>query len=414
MTSSRSATPSPFPAAGSGGVDVSPDPVFASTTLALCIAATGASASRSRDAGPPIVVAEVPATALGAAPLADGTLRVAPGEGGRLVLVSPGGRRRVLTSDFASAADPDVSFDGRTILFAGRKTAADPWCIWEMGADGGAARKITCGAGGARQPVYQSTIYTITPTDVEPWVQIAFVGDDPGERNEAGVAANTSLWSCRTDGSALHRLTFNLSNDMDPVILPDGRMIYAGWLRPSSPGSHGRIALLGINEDGTDYQAYAGDQGLRVKQMPAPTTGGLVVFVESERIAGDGSGRLASVSQLRPLHSYRSLTGDADGFFRSPAPLPDGRVLVSWRPDDRQSVFGVYRFDPATGAREPVFSDEGLARRPGQGARPAARTRRAFERGAPGGRARESCTRWTWTSTTSATGCPRAPRRRCA
>ena len=100
-----------------------------------------------------------------------------------------------------------------------------------MNADGTAARKITCGAAGARQPIYQSTIYTITPTDVEPWVQIAFVGANPGERNEAGVAPNTSLWSCKTDGTALRRLTFNLSNDMDPVILPDGRMVYAGWLR---------------------------------------------------------------------------------------------------------------------------------------------------------------------------------------
>ena len=46
-----------------------------------------------------------------------------------------------------------------------------------------------------------------------------------GERNEAGVAPNTSLWSCKTDGTALHRLTFNLSNDADPAILPDGRIV---------------------------------------------------------------------------------------------------------------------------------------------------------------------------------------------
>ncbi len=43
------------------------------------------------------------------------------------------------------------------------------------------------------------------------------------------------------------------------------------------------MALLGVNEDGTDYQTYAGDQGLRVKQMPAPTADGLVVFVEADR-----------------------------------------------------------------------------------------------------------------------------------
>ena len=78
-------------------------------------------------------------------------------------------------------------------------------------------------------------------------------------------------------------------------------MVYAGWLRHSGDhGPSGRVALLGVNVDGTDYQVYAGDEGLRVKQMPAPTAIGLVVFVEADGIAGDGSGRLASVSQRAP------------------------------------------------------------------------------------------------------------------
>ncbi len=133
------------------------------------------------------------------------------------MLVSAAGVPRVLTAAFASAADPEVSFDGRSILFAGKKAAGDPWCVWEMKADGTGPRQVTCGEAGARQPVYQSTIYTITPKSVEPWVQVAFVGENKGERNEAGVAANTSLWSCKTDGTALRRLTYNLSNDVDPV-----------------------------------------------------------------------------------------------------------------------------------------------------------------------------------------------------
>jgi len=293
---------------------------------------------------PPLVVAQTPVA----------------GEGSRLVLVPPNGKPRVLTASFHSAADPEVSFDGKSILFAGKKAASDPWCVFEMKADGTAARQITCGEAGARQPVYQSTIYTITPTNVEPWVQVAFVGEDPGERNEAGVAPNTSLWSCKTDGTALRRLTFNLSNDRDPAILPDGRMVYAGWLRSPGPEPADRVALLGVNEDGTDYQTYAGNQGLRAKRMPAPTANGLVVFVEAEGIEGDGSGRLASVSQVRPLHSYRSLSAEGDGLFRAPSPLPDGRVLVAWRPGSRTAEpYAIHRFDPATGAREKAFGETG-------------------------------------------------------
>ena len=302
----------------------------------------------ARPSPAPMVVAQVPASSGG---------RPSSADGGRLVLVPPRGKARVLTASFHGAADPEVSFDGKLILFAGKQAASDPWCIWEMRADGTGVRKVTCGAAGARQPVYQSTVYTITATNVEPWVQVAFVGENPGERDEVGAAPHTSLWSCRTDGTALRRLTYNLSNDADPVILPDGRMVYAGWLR--SPGGGDRVALLGVNEDGTDYQAYAGDQGLRVKRMPTPTANGLVVFVEAERPGEEAAGRLASVRQVRPLHSYRSVTSAADGLFRAPSALPDGRVLVAWQPATGGEPFAIFRFDPATGAREKAFAERG-------------------------------------------------------
>jgi hypothetical protein len=329
--------------------------------VALAAAAGGPVTVVARTAAPaehgPLLVAEVPAAATPGGPSA--TLRSLPAEGGRLVLVT-GGKARILTKGFQSAADPEISFDGKRILFAGKQKTSDPWCIWEMNADGSAPRKVTCGAAGARHPIYQPTVFTITPTDVEPWVQIAFVGDDTGERDEAGTAAHTSLWSCKTDGTALRRLTFNLSNDVEPVILPDGRMAYAAWLQaPPAREGEGRGAIVGVNLDGTDYQAYAGAQGLRVKRAPAPTSDGSVVFVESDQPTADGAGRLASVAQVRPLHSYRSLTSAADGRFRAPASLADGRLLVSWRDESPRSVFAVHRFDPATGAHEPLFARKG-------------------------------------------------------
>ncbi len=52
-----------------------------------------------------------------------------------------------------------------------------------------------------------------------------------------------------------------------------------------------------------------------------------------------------------------SITGPRDGLFRSPSPLPDGQILVSWKPSDGSASFGLYRLDPATGQRELVFDD---------------------------------------------------------
>ena len=324
--------------------------------MLLAAALAAAAASAASPAGPgELLIAQFP---LAARAVADpfGARDAGFGEGGRLVLVSANGRARVLTAGFQSAADPELSFDGWSLLFAAKRTAADPWCVFEMELRGvHAPRQISCGAAGARQPVYLPTVYTLTPTSVEPWVQIAFVGEVRGERDEAGLLPHTSLWSCKTDGSALRRLSFNLSNDADPAVLPDGRIVYAASLRARGT-SESRTALVGLNADGTDYQLYAGPEGLRVKRMPAATASGLVVFVEADVADGDGGGRLAAVSQRRPLHSHRVVSGPALGVYHSPSALPDGRVLVSWRASGGGG-YGVYRVDPATGAREPAFDD---------------------------------------------------------
>jgi hypothetical protein len=301
-----------------------------------------------------LVVAQVPPVDVEAA--AGDTLRGDLGEGGRLVVVDPAGEPRILTPDFHSATEPDVSFDGRRIVFAGRKTARDPWCIWEMGVEGGGAREITCGPGGARHPVYLPMMYTLTPTSTEPWEQVAFVGSLPGETNETGAGPRSALFTCRLDGTREHQITFNLSSDFDPVVLPDGRLVYASWQRRSlERGPEGRVALFGLNIDGTDLMLFSGDEGRRVKHMPAYAGDRLVAFVEGDRISGDGGGTLAAVSLRRNLHSHRVLSDD--GLFRSPTTDPRGGLLVAWRPRDTEGTYGIQHFDPASGERMELFDD---------------------------------------------------------
>ena len=69
--------------------------VFAWTALVLAITLNAGAAPPPPGTGLPIVVTEVPAKALAAEPLAGGTLRISPGEGGRLVLVDASGRRQL-------------------------------------------------------------------------------------------------------------------------------------------------------------------------------------------------------------------------------------------------------------------------------------------------------------------------------
>ena len=290
---------------------------------------------------------------------ADGTLRADYGLGTRLIRVAVDGATEILSEDFHSACDPALSFDGTRLLFAAQKTAVDDWNIYEMALDGTSVRQITRQMGDCRSPDYQSSLYTLKPVGVPsvPEYHLTFVAGT-GTLNEYGDSEARSLYSCKLDGTAVRRLTFNLSSDFDPCILPDGRLVFASWQRSRlSDEPAGRIGLFGINIDGSDYAGFATGQGKRIQQMPCVTTRGLVVFVEGDTVGWDGAGSLGAVTLRRPRHSYRSLTSADEGLFHCPSPLPDGRILVSRRSHDGADTHGVYAFDPEGGQIEPVFDD---------------------------------------------------------
>jgi len=277
-------------------------------------------------------------------------LPAAYGEGAALKLMQPDGSVTDLTPDFASACDPDVSFDGQRILFAGQRDPERPWNIFEIAVDGTGLHQITHEDLDSRQPIYLSTLYTITSS--EPWYTLLFVRQD-GVANEAATAAGTSLYSVRLDGSELRRITFHPGNDQTPFLMQDGYVLFAGSrLLPATASTGSRVGIFGIQTDGIDYAFYGGSQGERVQHMPTVTADGLVVFVEGEAVDWAGAGRLGALDNSRPHHSYRSLTDKSRGLFHSPTPLQDGSVLVSHRSPESGRPFRLVRFSPTDGVLE--------------------------------------------------------------
>ncbi|MHC4446746.1 MAG: HzsA-related protein [Planctomycetota bacterium] len=266
----------------------------------------------------------------------------------RLVRLLPDGSLRILSEDFHSARDPDVSFDGSRILFSGKRRATSHWQIYEMASDGSGARQVVDVPMDCRHPIYQSTIYAITSD--EPWHQISFVGSADDQA--------PGLYSAKLDGTSVRRITHHPYGETDPFLMPDGRILFAG--RQSNrlePGDSDRVALFATNLDGTDYAIFAGDEGARLKRMPCVTAHRLVVFVESEEPTRDGSGHLGAVTLRRNLHSHRALTHVSDGLYHSPSPLPNGEILVSRRPRDGSGSHAVYRFDPDAGRVALIHDD---------------------------------------------------------
>jgi len=365
--------------------------VLGLSAIVTCGRATQASGENPKSPSPlhshfeyPFIVTQIPVRSglEQQQPATKGILRANFGDGARLVKVNPELSTEVLSRSFHSACDPEISFDASHILFAGKRKPTDNWTIYEMTIDGSNIRQVTNGESNCRSPGYQATLYTIVSP--KPWYQLTFVGSENPVRqlpdgsglNEYGAATTTNLYSCKLDGSAVRRLTYNLSSDMDPFIMPDGRLLFASWSgtetyfpirqRPDfgdglDNGVLGRISLFAINIDGTDYAAFCTSEGKRIKYMPCTTTKGLAVFIEADRIPSDPAktlcrtGSVGCVQLRRPLHSYRPITRESDGLFHSPSPLPDGKVLISRRSQNGTDTHGVYRLDPSTGQFELIF-----------------------------------------------------------
>jgi hypothetical protein len=275
-----------------------------------------------------------------------------PSDGSRIVFLEPdGGRTKltVLTEGFASACDPCVSFDGTMLLFAARRSPGDNWNIWEMRIDGTGARQITRDFGDCREPAYLARS-SITPpefTDKVRW--IVFTSTAAGTYDESGTEKATALYVQNLEpidgrGTVTWRTTFNLSHDFSPTVLGDGRVLFSSWQqRGNRFPPYGMIALMTTNWAGTGLNLFYGNhQGEKVKSMACEMPDRTLVFIESDGRDGDGSGRLARISFKRPLNSHERLSNGI-GQYRTPHPLPDGRLAVSYTPGDES--YGIYVFD---------------------------------------------------------------------
>ncbi|MBK8478051.1 MAG: hypothetical protein IPL39_17630 [Opitutaceae bacterium] len=318
------------------------------------LAAGGTNAATKTGLEAPMVVAQVPSgsQASQTQAAASGLARADWFDGSRLVLVAPDGKLRVLSEGFAAACDPNVSFDGQRVLFAGRKTAADHWRIWEIGPDGKNLRPVTPEGIEARNAIHVSTLFTLDSP--KPWFTTVFVGRETA----AGPAAPWNLYNIRLEGGEFRRLTFNHGQNLDPYQTADGRVLYAAERSAQEPGGGDRrLSLFAIHMEGADNELYGATRGARVQQMPCATEQGLVVFVESAEPAADGSGQLAAVEHRRPHVTYRPLTTDAAYRFLYPSPLRGNQLLVSRRPAQDAGTCGIFRFDATTGRCDPVFDD---------------------------------------------------------
>lgn len=231
--------------------------------------------------------------------------------------------QRPLLPDFASSADPVVSFDGQRILFAARTHPADPWQIWELSLNGGPARRITSGPEDCIRPFY-------LPDD-----RVVYARK---------IAGRFVIEALDLSGGKPLPLTPSPASAIPSDILRDGRILFsAGY--PLGTGDSPEIYT--VYSDGSGVESYRCDHGAPRHSAKQNVSGDLI-FVSAKGLGRFTSARAQGLRLEAPV-------GEFAGDF---AETTNGEWLVSWRPDSN-SPFRIMRWQQGSERMESVIVEQG-------------------------------------------------------
>ncbi|HET8954668.1 MAG TPA: hypothetical protein VFN18_03305 [Solirubrobacterales bacterium] len=232
------------------------------------------------------------------------------------------GSTRVLTED-STGADPQVSPDGRTVVFSREIASGLPFphetlrAIFAIGIDGDDLRQLT---GGGPQG----------ESDIEP----AFYpsGESIVFDRASGPTGEGDLYSIRLDGSDPRRLTSGQTREQGPTVSPTGRQIAFTCgpadgnariedvcsIRPD--GSHRRVLTRKLKQGAEPFDPDFSPSGRQIAFTLGP---GTAADVFTMRADGGGLGALTN----RSPGGRRTFPR---GFgYASPAYAPGGGSLVA-------------------------------------------------------------------------------------
>ncbi len=290
--------------------------------------------------------------------------------GGRLLLWRPGGTITDLTENTGlyDVQQPGVSFDGNKIAFSGVTGPGEQWHLWGIGVDGTGLRQLTFDdrdipvPEDPQNPGHNERVFG-RYGDFGP----AYLPDN--RIIFASTRYMTQSGSCGQRGQNLYvldpetltycRRTTERAGAMDPFVLADGRVVFSHWIDAvNTPALDG----AGLRPLETDYNFSPSSWGIWVMN-PDASEAGRYAFLRGGLDDGGGAHQPHELADGRLVVSYRgrgSLLGDTlagavtlvtpgpvgvhklrflGNPFKdegphaiAPAPLPDGRIVVSFTP----------------------------------------------------------------------------------
>jgi len=233
--------------------------------------------------------------------------------------------------------DPHMHYDGRTILFSYRKGGQPYYHLYEINVDGTNLRQITDGPYDDIEPVYL------------PDGDIVFCSSRCNRMVNCYFVRVAVVYRCSRDGGDIRALSTNIEQDNTPWILPDGRILYQRWeyIDRSQVQFH---HLWTMNPDGSGQMVYYGNMHggtVMIDAKPIPGTGKVVASFSPGHGRKEHAGYVTIVDPaLGPddRDSARRLTNDA--IWRDPYPLSEDCFLVAGESTDIHVLDGQGRSMP--------------------------------------------------------------------
>lgn len=162
--------------------------------------------------------------------------------------------------------DPQVSYDGKKVLFSYRPGGTENYHLYEMdlqSVDEKPARSESLSAKGATRPSFPIRQLTSGPfDDIEaaylPDGGIVFVSSRCKRWVNCWLTQVAVLHRCDGDGSNIRALSSNNEHDNTPWPLPDGRVLYTRWEYVDRSQVHFHH-LWAMNPDGTSQMTWFGN-----------------------------------------------------------------------------------------------------------------------------------------------------------
>ena len=236
--------------------------------------------------------------------------------------------------------DPEVSYDGKRILFAWKRShRKDDYHLYEMDLESRAIRQLTFGLGFA---------------DFE---GLYLPGGDIVFSSTRGVSTipcwwteSSNLWRCDKDGQFIRRLGYDQVTTSSPTLLENGTIVYTRW-DYNDRGQTFPQPLFVMNPDGTRQVAYYGNSSWfpttigHAREIPdshgkliAVLHGhhthqkGKLAMIDPRQGTDDGKG-VQMIAPKRPTkHVIVDAYGQEGDQFQYPYPISDTEFLVTYDP----------------------------------------------------------------------------------